>query len=99
MSQGVNQVILTARITERKSLRYTPAGLPVSDMLLEHEGLQGAGSASRLIQVRVQAKAMGTIAEQIQQMELGLICRFEGFLTQARQGKGLIFEIIRFELN
>jgi primosomal replication protein N len=92
-SQGVNQLVLTACITERHALRYTPAGLPVVDLVLEHEGNQ----SQRVLKVRVGAKALGTVAEQINQLTLGQIHRFDGFIAQTRQGKGLVFEITHFE--
>jgi primosomal replication protein N len=97
--QGINQFILTARITETGSLRYTPAGLPAADIVLEHEGQQTETGNSRSVRFSIKAKAFGTLAERLIATELGSAGRFEGFLSQARQGKGLIFEITRFDLN
>jgi len=97
--QGVNQLILTARISETSSLRYTPAGLPAADIVLEHEGQQIEAAASRSLRFSIKAKAFGTLAERLIAAELGAVGRFEGFLSQARQGKGLIFEITHFDLN
>jgi len=94
-----NELRLSGCITERKNLRFTPAGLPVVDMVIEHSGTMQAAEGSRQISLRIAAKALGTLAERMQNVELGKEALFEGFLTPARQGKGLVFEIIRFELK
>jgi primosomal replication protein N len=40
----LNHFILTAALVARKALRYTPAGVPVIECLLEHSGeVQEAG--------------------------------------------------------
>jgi len=96
---GINQLILTARITETGSLRYTPAGLPAADIVLEHEGQIEEASGSRSVRFSIKAKAFGTLAERMIATELGASGRFQGFLTPARLGKGLIFEITHFDLN
>jgi primosomal replication protein N len=93
----VNQLILTAHIHERKALRYTPAGLPVADVVLEHVQEQLVSGGIRKTDMRLSAKATGLLAERIQQTDLTQDYRFTGFLTQARLGKGLIFEITQFE--
>ena len=96
---GINQLILTARITETGSLRYTPAGLPAADIVLEYEGSVSEAQGSRSVRFSIKAKAFGTMAERLIATELGASGRFQGFLTPARLGKGLIFEITQFDLN
>jgi primosomal replication protein N len=95
----INQLVLTARITESSALRYTPAGLPVADILLEHEGRQDDASGIRSVRIVLKAKGFGTLAERLVAAPLGAAGRFEGFLAPARSGKGLIFEITHFDLN
>ena len=96
---GINQLILTARITETGSLRYTPAGLPVADIVLEYEGSVSEAQGSRSVRFSIKAKAFGTLAERLIATGLGASGRFQGFLTPTRLGKGLIFEITHFDLS
>jgi primosomal replication protein N len=96
---GFNQLILSARISETSSLRYTPAGLPAADIVLEHEGQVSEAGGSRSVRFSIKAKAFGIMAERLIATELGASGRFQGFLTPARLGKGLIFEITHFDLN
>jgi primosomal replication protein N len=95
----INLFVLTARICETRALRYTPAGLPVADILLEHEGQQNDASGTRSVRIAIQAKGFGILAERLVAAPLGAAGRFEGFLAPARSGKGLIFEITQFDLN
>lgn len=93
MNPGANQLVLTARIVEIASLRYTPAGLPALDIRLEHEStLQEAGQ-ERQVQANVKAVAFGTLAERLVRQAVGSEWRFTGFVATSRKGKSLVFHI------
>ena len=93
----MNHVVLTARLAEIKNLRYTPAGLPALDMVLEHESsLEHAGHL-RQIKAAVKAVAFGVTAELIQQQPLGSIWQFTGFLASPRLGKNPVLHIQEFQ--
>ena len=88
---------MTARLAEIKNLRYTPAGLPALDMVLEHESsLEHAGHL-RQIKAAVKAIAFGVTAELIQQQPLGSIWQFTGFLASPRLGKNPVLHIQEFQ--
>jgi len=93
VNPGANQLVLTARIVEIASLRYTPAGLPALDIRLEHEStLQEAGQ-ERQVQANVKAVAFGTLAERLVRQAVGSEWRFTGFVATSRKGKSLVFHI------
>jgi primosomal replication protein N len=93
----VNHVVLTACIAELKNLRYTPAGLPALDMVLEHESSLEQAGQIRQVKLVVKAIAFGAIAERIQQQPLGSRWQFTGFLASPRLGKNPALHIQEFQ--
>jgi primosomal replication protein N len=90
-------VVLSARIAEAKALRYTPAGLPALDILLEHESEQPEAGQARQVKVALKAVAFGTQAETLARQAIGSGFRFTGFLAAARGGKHPVLHIQTFQ--
>jgi len=82
----MNKVELVARVIEREPLRYTPAGLPAIEMLLEHESEVIEAGQPRKVALTVQAVALGDLAMLLADTPLGSELRIEGFLAQTRKG-------------
>ncbi len=95
---ALNQIDLSARIAELGVLRYTPAGLPALNLVLEHESEQVEASSSRQVKLAIRAVAFGTQAEQLARIDLGRLYGFRGFLASARTSKSLVFHIQEFTL-
>jgi len=96
VTSDANQLILVAAIAELAALRYTPAGLPALDLLLEHESwLQEAGG-NRQVVARAKAVAFGSLAERLAGQPVGSRWRFQGFVATPRHGKHLVFHIQEF---
>ena len=89
----VNQVRLTACIAEASPLRYTPAGIPALNVVLEHESEIVESGTSRKVKLIVRAVAFGALAEAAGQIELGKSQLFTGFLMNARTSKSIVFHI------
>jgi len=93
----VNSTVLTACIAEQAALRYTPAGLPALDLVLEHTSeLQEAGQ-NRKVQLKLRALAFGVMAESLVRQAVGSQCLFKGFLATPRQGKSVVLHIQEFQ--
>ncbi len=92
-SMTLNQIDLTARIAEISPLRYTPAGLPAINLVLEHESEQTEAGSDRDVKLSIKAVAFGTLAEQVMRLDMSRSLRFKGFLASARTGKSIIFHI------
>jgi len=92
----VNHVELTACIAEAKPLRYTPAGIPAFNFVLEHESEIVEGDVARQVKLTLRAVAFGSMAEQSSQLPLGTRFRFTGFLINARTSKSVVFHIQAF---
>jgi primosomal replication protein N len=89
-------------------MRYTPAGVPVLGLQLQHESEQVEGGSSRIVKLIVSAKALGTVASQLEaalkQNGLGQAIQFNGFLAtrQVRQGllsKSVVMHINAFQIS
>jgi primosomal replication protein N len=93
----VNHVELTACIAEASPLRYTPAGIPAANFVLEHESEMVEAGVKRQVKLTVRAVAFGPLAEQTARLELGQPLRFTGFLINARTSKGVVFHIQAFD--
>ena len=92
----MNELVLTACLVEISSLRYTPAGLPALNFLLESETQVQEMGAKRQVKVNLNALAIGHVAESIGKQALGSVWKFTGFLGAARQGKNVVFHIQEF---
>ncbi len=93
----MNRVLLSAQILERKALRYTPAGLPALDLVLQHESQVVEAQLNRKVQLEVRAVAIGPIAEQLNRQAIGEPIAVAGFLGATRTGRGVLLHIT--ELN
>ena len=88
-----NFLKLTARISEVSPLRYTPAGIPALNLVLEHESEVVEAGVIRQVKLTVRAVAFGALAEVSAKSELGRLQLFTGFLINARTSKSIVFHI------
>ena len=95
-SERVNLVRLSAVVVQVQSLRYTPAGIPAINLVLEHESQQVELDTPRLVKLQLRAVAFGAQAEILARQGLDSVCEFHGFLANARNGKGVVFHIQDF---
>ncbi|NMM09388.1 MAG: primosomal replication protein N [Polaromonas sp.] len=93
----MNYVELTACIAEASPLRYTPAGIPAVNFILEHESEMSEVGVTRQVKLTIKAVAFGALAEQTVQLTLGKAFKFTGFLINARTSKSVVFHIQAFE--
>jgi len=93
----VNRTELTACIAEQSALRYTPAGLPALDLILEHASAVQEAGQMRKVQLKLRALAIGSQAERLGQQAVGSVWKFQGFLATPRQGKSVVLHIQEFQ--
>jgi primosomal replication protein N len=93
----VNLVQLHARVVEISSVRYSPAGLPLIDVLVEHESTLEEAGNPRQIHLRLKSLAMGAEAEKICRLELQSQWEFTGFLASSKNSKSVVFHIQSFQ--
>jgi primosomal replication protein N len=93
----VNRTELTACIAEQAALRYTPAGLPALDLILEHASEVEEAGQMRKIQLKLRALAIGPLAERLAKQAVGSVWTFQGFLATPRQGKSVVLHVQEFQ--
>jgi len=79
---GSNRLTLTATLTQRGDLRYTPAGIPALDCTLQHQSMQAEAGGERRVECEVFAVAFGDVARRLAGTPVGGEIRCEGFLAR-----------------
>lgn len=104
MNEGVvteecsNRLQLTAEILAKEILRYSPGGVPILALELQHVSAQREAGSERQIEVVMAAKAAGPMAESLNRAELARTYRFTGFIAKkSRNSKHIVFHITAFE--
>lgn len=93
----MNRLVLSAALAERAALRYTPAGLPALDLGLKHESTVSEDGQPRKVSMEMRAVAIGAVTRGLLAAELGSMGLYGGFVTSARNGRGLLFHITSVE--
>ena len=94
----MNHLTLTARLTQRDVLRYTPAGVAVTEAVFQHEGEVTEAGVVRLINVEVDTITLGALAQRVQALALGSAVKLTGFIApRSRRSRKLRIHITDFE--
>jgi len=95
-----NSAELSGTLVEKKAKRFTPAGIPVLELLVSHQSQVTEAARPRTVQFELRVKALGDIAESIEQAPLGSVLQMKGFFAPARlHSRSLIFHLTNFELE
>lgn len=80
------------------AVRYTPAGVPVLELLLEHQSDLIEAGIKRTVCFYIKAVALGTNAEALvaKKANFESYLEFSGFLAASRNGKDVVFHIQDF---
>ena len=93
----LNELKFTGLIAEREAIRYTPAGLPIVNAVLQHSSQQIEAGIARQTEFEIAAVAAGEISGRFSGAPLGGAYEFSGFLARkSRNSKSLVFHIIDF---
>jgi primosomal replication protein N len=93
----MNRLVLSAQLVERAALRYTPAGLPALDLSLKHESEVTEDGQPRKISMEMKAVAIGAVTQPLLAQALGVEGLYAGFVTSARNKRGLLFHVTSVE--
>ena len=79
-------------------MRYTPAGVPVSEGWLQHSSSQIESGAERLVEVEIAVVALGDTARWLQAAPLGGAVKLTGFLAaKSRNSKAPVLHVNTLE--
>jgi primosomal replication protein N len=99
LGQPINEFRLTARLVNKDTIRYTPAGQAVLECQLDYSGTVFEAGTERKVQIQILAIAIGQEVNILDQMEIGQLRNFQGFMAHrsARQ-KALVFHITHISI-
>ena len=92
----MNRLSLSAVVVQVQGLRFTPAGIPAVNLVLEHRSDVSEMNQTRQTHLVLKAVAFGSHAETLSRQTLDTPLELEGFLASARNGKGVVFHIQDF---
>ena len=78
-------------------MRYTPAGLPALNLILDHASEVLEAGQVRQVKATMKAVAYGTLAERLAKQAIGSTWSFNGFLATPRNGKHVVLHIQEFQ--
>lgn len=85
-SGAENELLLVGALIGAPQMRYSPAGIPIARLWLEHRSAQTEGERSRAVAFRVEIRATGrTLCQGLTALEPGQALRVRGHLARADQ--------------
>ncbi|ADU91037.1 primosomal replication protein N [Taylorella equigenitalis] len=81
----MNIVRLDGVIIEVADIRFSPAKIPILDLILEHDSEVKTFSLSRKLNFKILAQAVDTIAEDLSKLDVGTKLEVVGFLSETRK--------------
>lgn len=93
-SNSSNAFYLEATLLETQPLRYTPAGVPVTQCVLAHSSRQSENGIERQVALEIPAIALGQPAQLLAIAPAGSQLRASGFLAaQSLRSKRAVFHL------
>ncbi len=85
-------------VSELKTLRYTPAGVPVVEFRLKHESERAEAGTQRKVNAEIEAVAFDAQARLLAAGTLGRMLKAEGFLcAKSRHSKKPVLHVTNIE--
>ena len=79
-------------------MRYTPAGVPVSEAVLLHTSQQTEADAKRQVDCEIALIALGQVAQWLQAVSVGGAVKVTGFLAaKSRHSRTLVLHVNTIE--
>jgi primosomal replication protein N len=81
----------------KSALRYTPAGVPVAELSLRHDGVVREAGGERQLGFEFQALAVGPVAMALDREPLGQALDMTGFIApKGRRSSRLVVHITEY---
>ncbi|MDQ2695718.1 MAG: primosomal replication protein N [Pseudomonadota bacterium] len=94
-----NRLIIAGRVVEREQTRYSPAGLPIVRLVLDHQSRQIEAGYPREARCRIAVLACGeALARAAGGLAPGALVRVRGFLSRADARRGEARLVVHAEL-
>jgi primosomal replication protein N len=89
-----NETAICGKIVEIGGLRYTPAGIAVTEFKISHVSRQIEAGKPRQIECEIAAVALGQMAETVSGIRTGSAVKLAGFLARkSRMSMQLVLHV------
>jgi primosomal replication protein N len=96
----INRVQLFGELLSVQPIRYTPAGLPVTEASLGHHSEQQEAGLKRQVTCEIPVKALGNLAHQLAAAQTGTRLIATGFLAaKSLKSRQLILHLESIEFQ
>lgn len=93
----MNTIHLNGELTQKSQMRYTPAGLPVLEVVFHHMSVVNEAGSERKLEFDFSAKACGDIALFLEKEPLGSVFEMSGFIApKSIRSRQLIVHITQY---
>ncbi|MDE1943236.1 MAG: primosomal replication protein N [Betaproteobacteria bacterium] len=94
-----NELVLSGTIAAKETLRYTPAGLPLLQLVLSHQSEQSEAGAAFRAELEAVVLVLGEAATALDRQPLGTRISIKGFLARkSRNSRQLVIRTEQFKL-
>lgn len=94
-----NQTVICGKIIEIGSLRYTPAGVAVTEFKISHVSRQIEADKPRQVECEISAVALAQMAEAVAGIAPDTLVKLAGFLAKkSRMSLQLVLHVNKVEL-
>lgn len=95
--EASNQVRISGTLSERETVRYTPAGIAMLKARLSHRSEATEAGHPRQLEFDVSLRFAGSLAARADRLQLGQAIAVDGFLAPLRrQSKSLVVHVTDF---
>lgn len=94
-----NQTVICGEIIQKADLRYTPAGMAVTEFRLNHVSHQLEAGKPRRVECEIAAVALAELAQTAASLTIGTMVKLSGFLARkSRMSLQLVLHVNRIDL-
>ncbi len=94
-----NELVLSGVIATRDLLRYTPAGIPLLNFVLQHESEQQEAGQAFKTQLEISVSVLGEAAVHLDRVSAGARIMLKGFLARkSRNSRQFVMRAEQFKL-
>jgi primosomal replication protein N len=94
----LNRLALSGDLVERRTTRYTPAGIPVCEARLRHAETAAEAGGERQVAFEITVLALGDQVRWLESAALGTRVSIEGFLApKSRNSRQLVLHMNHIE--
>ncbi|MHB1076543.1 primosomal replication protein N [Thiobacillus sp.] len=78
----MNRLLISGALIQVDPVRYSPAGVPISEAVILHRSSQMVAAQARQVECELTVQASGPLAAQLAQLATGTQVKLEGALNR-----------------